>query len=82
MKDWWCSISAACKSPGELLISLVCVGVGVGVCVCTQSLNRVQLFETLWAYGPPGSSACGISQARILVQVAISYSRGSSLTKN
>ena len=27
--------------------------------------------------GPPGSSVCGISQARILEWVAISYSRGS-----
>ena len=29
-------------------------------------------------YSPPGSSVCGVAQARILEWAAISYSRGSS----
>ena len=37
-------------------------------------LSRVQLFGTLWTVA--GSSVCGIFQARILEQVAISSSRG------
>ena len=47
----------------------------VCVCVCAQSCL------TLWDpvnYSPPGSSVHGISQARILEQVTISYSRGYS----
>ena len=34
--------------------------------------------NTLWLYGPPGSSVLGISKARVLEWVAISFSRGSS----
>ena len=51
----------------------------VWVCVCVCSV--AQLFLTLCNtrdYSPPGSSVCGISQARILEWVAISSSRGSS----
>ena len=40
-----------------------------------HSLSRVQIFATLWTVG---SSVHGISQARILEWVAISFSRGSS----
>ena len=35
-----------------------------------------------FAFSPPGSSVHGISQARILEWVAISYSRGSSQPKD
>ena len=57
----------------------------VYVCVCTyiyiythdQLLNHVQLFVTPWMTSP-GSAVHGIFQARILDQVAISYSRESS----
>ena len=48
------------------------------VCVCTQV---TQLCPTLYGpmdYGPPGSSAHGIFQAKILEWVAISFSRGFS----
>ena len=54
------------------------------VCVCmhvrthTQSLSHVQLFCDLMSCRLPGSSVHGISQARILKQVAISFFRGSS----
>ena len=40
----------------------------------------IQSYPTLWdpmGYSPPGSSVLGISQARILEQVAIYFSRGS-----
>ena len=47
-------------------------------CVLSR-FNRVQLFATPeTVYGLPGSSTHGISQARILERVAISYSKGSS----
>ena len=48
-----------------------------GYCGCGQLLSRVQLCGPMDC-SPPGSSVHGISQARILVWVATSYSRGSS----
>ena len=48
------------------------------VVVLVYLLSRVQLFVTPVGYSPPGSSVQGISQARTLVRVAISFSRGSS----
>ena len=47
------------------------------VVVAVQSLSRVQLLR-LRGLCPPGSYVHGIFQARILEQVAISFSRGSS----
>ena len=46
--------------------------------VKVKSLSRVQLFATPWTCSLPGSSICGILQARILEWVAISFSRRSS----
>ena len=46
------------------------------MCVCVQSLSPT-LFDPLNC-SLPGASVRGISQARILEQVAISFSRGSS----
>ena len=43
-------------------------------------LSHVQLFAT--DYSPPGSSVHEIFQARILKQITISYSRGSSQPRN
>ena len=43
-----------------------------------QSLSCVQLFCNPMDCGPPGFSVHWISQARILEQVVISFSRGSS----
>ena len=43
-----------------------------------DSLSRVQLFCDSMDCGPPGSCVHGISQARILEWVAISFSTGSS----
>ena len=46
--------------------------------LAVQLLSRVQLFCNPMDYSPPGSSVHGISQARILGWVAISFCRGSS----
>ena len=46
------------------------------VCVC--ALSRVQLFATPQTVVPPGSSVHGVSQARSLQWVAISFPRRSS----
>ena len=48
------------------------------VCVCVCALNHVQLFSDPMDCSPPGSSAHGVFQARILEWVAISYSTGTS----
>ena len=45
-------------------------------------LSRVQLFETLQTCSSPGSSVHGIHQAKTLEWVAISFSRGSSLSRD
>ena len=53
---------------------------GVGVCVCVCVCVCAKSCPTLCGpldCSPPGSSVCGISQARILEQVAISYPQGS-----
>ena len=47
-----------------------------------QLLSSVRLFATPWTGDPPGSSAHGISQARILEWAAITFSRGSSWRKD
>ena len=47
------------------------------VCVCVQLLSHVQFFAAPQT-SPPGSSAHGILQARILKWVVNSFSRGSS----
>ena len=44
--------------------------------------NCVRLFATLWACSPPGSSAHGILQSRILEWAAIPSSRRSSQPKD
>ena len=40
-------------------------------------VSRVRLSVIPWTVGPPSRSVCGFLQARILVGVAISFSRGS-----
>ena len=47
------------------------------LCVCAYSVSFVWLCSSMDC-SPPGSSVHGIFQARILEQVAISHSRGSS----
>ena len=55
----------------------LCVCVCVCVCVCSITLSCPRLCDPMDC-SPPGSSACGIFQARILEWVAIPFSRGSS----
>ena len=46
-----------------------------------QSFSHVRLFVTPMDFSPPGSSARGISQARMLEWAAIPFSGGSSQTR-
>ena len=55
----------------------VCVWVCVWVCTRTRAQSCLRLCNRMEC-NPPGSSVYGISQARILERVAISFSRGSS----
>ena len=92
------SIGFSCPHPGDLpdtgtepmtLTSLAVPSgkpfdVCVCVCVCVCMLVA-QLYPTLcnrMDYSTPGSSIHGILQARILERVAISFSRGSSQTRD
>ena len=56
----------------------MCWSLCVCVCVCVCTLSHVQLFCDPMDCSPPGSSAHGVFQARILEWVAISYSMGTS----
>ena len=49
--------------------------------IVVESLSCAQLFYDPMDSGSPGSSVHGILQTRILKWVAISFSRGSSLTQ-
>ena len=56
-----------------------------GICVCVCVCSITQSYPTLcdpMTCSPPGSSVPEISQARILERVAISFSRGSFLTRD
>ena len=66
----------------EILYINMCVC--VCVCVCVRARARAQSCLTLHHSvdcSPPGSSVCGILQARILEWIGISFSRGSSLPR-
>ena len=52
------------------------------VAVVVQLLSHVRHFVTPWTVALQGSSVHGISQARILEWIAISFSRGSSQGSN
>ena len=54
----------------------------VYVCMPARLLSCVPLFVTPWTIACQGSSVHGISQARILEWVAISFSKGSSRTRD
>ena len=67
----------------HILSALPILRVCVCVCVCTRLVAHSCL--TLWDpmdYSPPGSSVCGILQARTLEWVAMPSSRGSSQPRN
>ena len=48
------------------------------VCVCAKSLQSCPTLCDPMDCGPPGTSVCGILQARVLEWVAMPSSRGSS----
>ena len=52
------------------------------MCICAQSLSPVRPFVTPMDCSLPGFSVHGILQARILEWVVISFSRGSSPTRD
>ena len=52
------------------------------VCMCVLIAQSCPTFCDPVDCNPPGSSVLGILQARILEQVAISFSRGSSLSRD
>ena len=52
------------------------------VCVRARVLSCVRFFHNSMDYSPPGSSVHGIFQARIPEWVAISFSKGSSQSKD
>ena len=56
------------------MVNLIVTGIILKVCVCSVMSNSA----TPWTVAPPGSSAYGIFQARMLEWVAISFSRVSS----
>ena len=66
--DWW-----PCSPEPRLSVSFLNLALNVNVCAqqCLTLRNPMDC-------SPPGSSVHGISQARILDWVAISFSRGSS----
>ena len=59
---------------GSSTIDLVC-------CCCSAAKSCLTLCDPM-DYSPPGSSVHGISQARILEWIAISFSRGSSPSRD
>ena len=65
----------------ELHLGLLLPVSSVCACVCSDALSCPTLCNPM-DYAPPGSSIHGISQARILEWVVISFSRGSSRPRN
>ena len=51
-------------------------------CMCAQSVSCIWLLETLWTVACQVPLSMEISQAKILEWVAISYSRGSSPSRD
>ena len=72
-----CQLYARCGDKANC----VCVFVCVCMCARSSSWSCSVVSDSLWPHGP-GSSAHGISQARILEWVAVSFSRGSSQPSN
>ena len=61
----------------EIFLMLLCMAPGLYCCGCSVAKLCLTLLEPV-DYSPPGSSVHGISQARILEWVVISFSKGSS----
>ena len=74
---------ALCTSPSVffLLIPLFIIplfSLLISVHACAKSLQSSSTLQPHGLHSPPGSSVCGISQARILERIAIPFCRGSS----
>ena len=70
---------------GNSGLQLKILSLGVCVCVCTHACSVAQSCLTLWGHvdgSLPSSCAHGIFQVRILKWGAISYSRGSSKSRD
>ena len=59
------------------IMEILYINMCVCVCVCVCAQSCLTLHHSMDC-SPPGSSVCGILQARILEWVGISFSRGSS----
>ena len=71
----WKAIFFTDEPPGKPITNILQVNYA---CVCAKLLWSCPIFGDPMDCSPPGSSVYGIFQARILEQVAISSSRGSS----
>ena len=65
-----------------IITSFYCLPWDTKWCVCAQVLSQCSTLCDLMDYSLPGSSVHWVLQARILKQVAISYSRGSSQARD
>ena len=75
--EWGDTARALTMVSGMLAVIIVIISpLCVRVCVCMCSVMSDSVAP--WTVSPPGSSAHGTFQARILESGAISYSRGSS----
>ena len=73
---WWTMLADIGKSHPSFQNFLTIRIIYISICVCSV-LSRIQLWQPMHC-SLPGSSVHGISQARTLEWVAISYSRESS----
>ena len=71
-------ILALLKYWNIIALQCFCCSTSSTSCVCVLVIQSCLTFRNPMDYSPPGSFVHGIFQARILEQVAIAYSRGSS----
>ena len=85
LKPVWTSGSwqfTYCWSLAWRILSITLLSCEVKVKVKVKSLSRVRLFATPWTVSHQSPLSTGILKARILEWVAISFSRGSSRTRD
>ena len=74
---WLVSLSAPCSLPGQASLFPHWFQCYISICCCCLITKSFQLCDPMDC-SPPGSSVPGISQARILEWIAISFFRESS----
>ena len=74
---FFCGLGGGCAGQGVTRSNMS----SLGKCVCARAQSCLTLCDPMDC-SPPGSSVHGISQARILEWVAISFFRGSSLSRD